>query len=125
MTAYSWNLGSGDWNVASDWSPSGGPPTSSDPATISATGSNYAVTVDSADAASSLTLSSANATLNDDGASASLTIGGTLAISAGTFNLAPDVGRLGRAVTDPRRSLRLRLSDDHGAAFGLRQPPQL
>ncbi len=56
MTAYSWNLGSSDWNVAINWSPSGGPPTSSDSATISATGSNYTVTVDSADAASSLTL---------------------------------------------------------------------
>ncbi len=89
MTAYSWNLGSGDWNVAINWSPSGGPPTSSDSATISATGSNnYAVAVDSADVASSLTLSSANATLNDDGASASLTIGGTPAISAGTLNVA-------------------------------------
>ena len=36
----------------------------------------------------SLTFSSANATLNDDGASASLTIGGTLALSAGTINVA-------------------------------------
>ena len=35
-----------------------------------------------------MTLSSANATVNDDGASASLTIGGTLAISAGTLNVA-------------------------------------
>jgi hypothetical protein len=97
MTAYSWILGSGDWNLAANWSPSGGPPTSSDSATISATGSNYTVTVHSADAPSSLTLSSANATVNDGEASASLTIGGMLAISAGTFNLATLVRRLGRS----------------------------
>ena len=58
-----------------------------DSATIAARGPTT-VTVNSADAANSLTLSSANATLNDDGASASLTIGGTLAISAGTLNVA-------------------------------------
>ena len=40
-----------------------------------------------ADAASSLTLSSANATLDDDGASASLTIGGTLARRVGCVAL--------------------------------------
>ena len=88
MPSYSWNGVTGDWNVAANWTPSGGPPTSSDSATISATSSAYTVTVDSADVANSLTLSSATATLNDDGAGASLTIGGTLAISAGTFNLA-------------------------------------
>ncbi len=68
MASYSWKLASsGDWNVASNCSPSGGPPKSMDTATISATGSAYAVTVDSADVASSLTLSSANATLDDHG----------------------------------------------------------
>lgn len=40
MASYSWKLASsGDWNVASNWSPSGGPPKSTDTATISATGS--------------------------------------------------------------------------------------
>ena len=51
MTAYTWILGSGNWKTAADWSPAGGPPTSADSATISATGSNYTVTVNSADAA--------------------------------------------------------------------------
>ena len=27
MTSYTWNGVSGDWNLASDWTPSGGPPT--------------------------------------------------------------------------------------------------
>ena len=87
MTSYTWqNASNGNWNSASNWSPSGGPPQSGDSATIAVTGSAYTVTVNSADVASSLTLSSANATVNDDGASASLTIGGTLAMSNGTFN---------------------------------------
>ena len=88
MTAYSWNGGGGNWRVAADWSPSGGPPNSTDSATVSATGGNYTVTVNSADVASSLTLSSSNATVNDDGTKASLTIGGTLTISAGTLDVA-------------------------------------
>jgi hypothetical protein len=78
MTSYTWNLASnGDWSAASNWSPSGGPPKSTDSATIAVTGSAYTVTVSSADVASSLTLSSANAAVNDAGAGASLTIGGT------------------------------------------------
>ncbi len=87
--AYSWTGVSGNWKTASDWTPAGGPPTSSDSATISATGT-YTVTVDSADAASSLTFSSADATPNDAGSSASLTIGGTLAMSAGALNVATE-----------------------------------
>ena len=91
MTSYAWKNGSGNW-TASKWSPGGGPPTSTDSATISVSGSAYTVTVDSADSASSLTLSSANATLNDDGASASLTIGGTLTMSNGVLNVANGTG---------------------------------
>jgi hypothetical protein len=88
MTAYSWILGGGNWNNAKNWSPTGGPPTSGDSATIAAKGGTYSVIVDSSDLASSLTLSSADTTVNDSGASASLTIGGTLALSAGTLNVA-------------------------------------
>ena len=84
MSAYSWILGSGDWNSADNWSPSGGPPTSADSATIAATDSDYTVTVNSSDAAASLTLSSANATVNDTGA---LTIGGAFSFSGGAFNI--------------------------------------
>jgi hypothetical protein len=48
------------------------------------------ITVDTADVANSLTLSDANATLNDGGLSASLAIGGTLTMSNGTLNISPD-----------------------------------
>ena len=38
MASYSWTGVSGDWNVAANWSRSGGPPTLADSATIAATG---------------------------------------------------------------------------------------
>jgi hypothetical protein len=79
---------SGDWNLASDWTPAGGPPKSTDSATINGSTTD-AVTVDTADVAKSLRLSDANATLNDDGASASVAIGGTLTMSNGTLNISP------------------------------------
>jgi fibronectin-binding autotransporter adhesin len=87
MTAYTWTGVTGNWKTAGDWTPVGGPPTASDSATINGSAS-FTVTVNSADVADSLTLSDANATLNDDGVSASLTIGGTLAMSNGTLNVA-------------------------------------
>ena len=83
MTAYTWIGGTGDWNVAADWSPSG-PPTATDSATISEAGPAYAVTIDSADVAQSLTQNSSSATVDDVG---SLTLGGTFTLSAGTFIL--------------------------------------
>ena len=89
MTSYTWKGVSGDWNLASDWTPAGGPPKSKDSATINGTATTT-ITVDTADLAKSLTLSDANATLNDDGASASLTIGGTLSMSNGTLNISSD-----------------------------------
>jgi hypothetical protein len=85
MTSYTWKGVSGDWNVASDWTPSGGPPRSTDSATIGGTGT-YTVAVDSSDVAKSLTLSDANATVND---TSSLTIGGAFSFSAGVFNIGP------------------------------------
>jgi hypothetical protein len=89
MTSYTWNGVSGDWNLGSNWTPAGGPPTASDSATINGSATTT-VTVDSADVADSLTLSDANATLNDAGAAASLTIGGALTMSAGTLNISPN-----------------------------------
>jgi fibronectin-binding autotransporter adhesin len=86
MTSYTWNGVSGDWNLGSNWKPAGGPPTASDSATINGTAADT-ITVDSADVADSLTLSDANATLNDAGSSASLTIGGAFTMSAGTLNI--------------------------------------
>ena len=84
MASYSWILGSGDWNNPGKWTPTGGPPKSTDSAAIAATGASYTITVDTPDAANSLTLSSSSATLND---TASLTIGGALALSAGALNV--------------------------------------
>ena len=89
MASYTWKGVSGDWNLASNWTPAGGPPKSKDSAKIKGSATTT-VTVDTADVAKSLTLSDANATLNDDGPSASLTIGGTLSMSNGTLNLSPD-----------------------------------
>ena len=89
MTSYTWKGVSGDWNLASNWTPAGGPPTAFDTATINGSATDT-VTVDTADDAYSLTLSDANATLNDDGPSASLTITGTLAMTDGTLNISPD-----------------------------------
>jgi hypothetical protein len=89
MASYTWKGVSGDWNLASDWTPAGGPPKSTDSATINGSATDT-ITVDTADVANSLTLSDANATLNDDGSSASLTIGGTLTMSNGTLNISPD-----------------------------------
>ncbi len=85
MTAFTWTGGSGDWDSGSSWTPTGGPPTASDTATINATGT-YAVTISSADVAQTVTLDSANATI-DDSAGGSLTVGGTLGIDTGTFDL--------------------------------------
>ena len=46
MASYTWKGVSGDWNLASDRTPSGGPPKSTDSATIGGTGT-YTVAVDS------------------------------------------------------------------------------
>ncbi len=45
MTSYTWQGISGDWNNASNWTPSGGPPTSSDSATIAGSATTT-ITVD-------------------------------------------------------------------------------
>ena len=91
MTAYTWIGGTGDWDVAGNWSPSSpaGPPRATDTATISATGAAYTVTTDTADVAKSLIEGSASATVEDAG---SLTLGRTFTLSAGTFIL--DGGKL-------------------------------
>ena len=98
MTAYTWIGGTGDWNVGGNWSPSSppGPPTATDSATIDATGPAYAVTIDSADVAQSLTENSSSATVDDTGA---LTLGATFALSAGTFIL-DDGGTLSGGATE-------------------------
>ncbi len=84
MTSYSWAGGSGDWNSA-DWTPSGTPGAST-AAAISASGA-YTVTVNSSDAATSLTISDASADLLIDN-SGLLAIGsGGLSMSAGEIDV--------------------------------------
>jgi len=83
MTSFTWNVGSGNWDLGSNWTPTG-PPTATDTATISATGT-YAVTINSADVAQTVILDSAGATIDDT--AGSLTVGGTLGIDTGTYDL--------------------------------------
>lgn len=84
MTTFTWNVGSANWDLGSSWNPTG-VPTASDTATISATGT-YTVTINSADVAQTVILDSANATINDT-TGGSLTVGGTLGIDTGTYDL--------------------------------------
>jgi len=83
MAPISWKSGSnGNWNAASDWS-SGTVPGAGDDVTIGASGT-YTVTISDTEAAHSLTIDDAGATVNDTG---TLTITSTLTVSAGTFEL--------------------------------------
>src|SRR5216684_5561523 len=76
------NSGTSDWSVSANWSPTG-VPGAADSATIGVAGT-VTVTVNTAESVGSLTLADANATvaLNN-----SLTLGSTLVLTAGTFDL--------------------------------------
>ncbi len=79
-----WTNGSGgDWSVGSNWSPSG-VPGSPDDVLIDLFGTPYIVTINFAQSAQSLTLNSTDATVQLNN---SLTIGTTLTLNAGAFNL--------------------------------------
>jgi len=83
MSTITWNSGiAGDWSTALDWS-SGVVPTAADDVVINAAGA-YQTTISTSAAALSLTLNNATATLLDSG---SLTLGGPLTVTAGTFTL--------------------------------------
>ena len=85
MAAISWKSAtSQNWTTAADWS-TGAVPGSADDATISVAGT-YQVTIDSADAAHSVTLNNKSATLaiNSGG---TLTLGTTLVNTAGIVQL--------------------------------------
>jgi hypothetical protein len=89
MTAYTWTgelgSGSGNWDSASSWSPTGGPPTATDTATIGPSEyADYDVTINSTDAAQTLIEDAFHATVADVG---SLTISNTFALEQGTFIL--------------------------------------
>jgi fibronectin-binding autotransporter adhesin len=83
MAAISWKSGvGGDWATAADWS-SGTVPGAGDDVTVGATGT-YTVTINEAQAAKSLTVKAAGATVTDN---STLTMGGALTLTAGTFQL--------------------------------------
>jgi hypothetical protein len=82
---YSWNAPiNGNWNVAGNWNPGGGPPAAADNATIGTPGT-YTVTLDDNRSITNLTLNNATATLSHN--AGTLTLGGTLALTAGTYSL--------------------------------------
>ena len=74
----------GDWSLGSNWN-TGTAPTAFDTATVDIAGS-YAITVSTADKASSLTVTDAGATISIN-SNASLTLGGILTLSAGSVKL--------------------------------------
>jgi hypothetical protein len=83
MASISWKSGvSGDWADADDWN-GGVVPGADDHVTIAGSG-DYAVTIDGAEAADSLWLNDTGATIVDTG---TLTMGGTLRLTKGVFQL--------------------------------------
>lgn len=81
---YIWsNAGGGNWNVAANWSPAGIPNTAAGTATI-ALGGTYSVTLSDTRTVSSLAVNSAAVTFTQTG---TLTVGSSLSVSNGTYNL--------------------------------------
>jgi len=89
MTSYTWgSAASGTWNTASNWTPTGGPPsTSGDTALINATGATYTVSYNvTSETIDDLIVDSATATLALD-VGETLTVDGTTMLQAGTIDL--------------------------------------
>src|SRR6266567_1563728 len=84
MATYQWitNSGTSDWSVSANWSPAS-VPGAADSATIGVAGT-VTVTVTAAESVGSLTLADANATVS---LTNSLTLGSTLDVTAGKFDL--------------------------------------
>jgi fibronectin-binding autotransporter adhesin len=81
---YAWKAPvNGNWNLPGNWNP-GGPPSAADNATISTAGS-YTVTLSDDRGITGITLNNATATLSHT--AGKLTLGGTLALTAGTYSL--------------------------------------
>jgi hypothetical protein len=81
--SYQWNTAaSGNWNAAANWTPNGDPNNVADSATVNATGSPYTVTVNAPRAIGTITLNSANATLN---ASSTLTVATLASLQSGNL----------------------------------------
>jgi hypothetical protein len=97
LFTFTWIGGSGNWDTASAWSPAGGPPTASSPASIAGTTTETIVVESPNDAAATVILDNPNASLLIGGAAgAQLTVANTLAIEQGTLGIGP-VGTLDAA----------------------------
>ncbi len=84
--AYTWaSAASGNWSTTTNWLPNGDPNTSSDTVLINATGSAYMATVNAARTIGSLTLNSADATLNASNTLQFSAASGTVAFNRGTI----------------------------------------
>ena len=89
MTTFTWGSAvNGTWSTASDWTPTGGPPsTSGDTALINATGATYTISYDVvSETIDDLIVDSATATLALD-VGETLTVDGSTMLQAGTIDL--------------------------------------
>jgi hypothetical protein len=93
---FTWIGGSGNWDLASNWSPSGGPPTASSIASIGGTTAET-ITVENAQTVATVILDNKNASLDIGGATgATLTATKTVAIEEGSLGVG-GVGKLDAA----------------------------
>ena len=84
MASVNWKSGvSGNWNTAADWTGGAVPGSASD--VIVGVAGSYTVTINASDAAHSLTINNATATVADD--AGMLTLGTKLSVTAGSFAL--------------------------------------
>jgi hypothetical protein len=86
VTTFIWTGGTGNWATASDWNPLG-PPAASSPAAINGS-TTETITVNNAQAVTSVILDNPNASLDIGGAAgAQLSVANTLAIEQGTLGI--------------------------------------
>ena len=84
--AYTWlNATSDNWSTATAWTPNGDPSTTADTVLVNVTGAPYTVTVNAARTIGSLTLNSANATLDASSTLQFSAASGTAAFNSGTL----------------------------------------
>jgi hypothetical protein len=108
-TDYIWNNTTANWNVGANWTPSGGPPVAADNAfLLGATA--YTTTLNDARAINNLTISNANAILHHT--AGTLTVGGTINLTAGQYRL--EGGTIsGGSITSTGGTLNFRSSNNN------------
>src|SRR5438094_1663034 len=84
-TSYTWNVGSGNWNTAANWNPSGVPGSAAGDTATLPTGS-YTVTVNSA-IANAVTLNEGCSSCTLDIPSGSLSLTGSSAVTTGALQI--------------------------------------